>query len=73
MIGDFIFGMEDVEGDGIVMDIYFVLVKVCNIDSVIDLLVDFGKWIFCLSYQVNLGEMVEIFLNEDEKCKYLFN
>lgn len=50
MIGDFIFGMEDVEGDGIVMDIYFVLVKVCNIDSVIDLLVDFERWIFCLSY-----------------------
>lgn len=71
--GDFIFGMEDGEGDGTVTDIYSVPVKVRNIDSVTDLPVDPGRRTPRSSHQANPGEMVEIPLNEDEKCKHLFN
>lgn len=65
--------MEDGEGDGTVTDIYSVPVKVRNIDSVTDLPVDPGRRTPRSSHQANPGEMVEIPLNEDEKCKHLFN
>lgn len=73
MTGDFIFGMEDGEGDGAVTDIYSVPVKVRNIDSVTDLPVDPERRTPRSSHPANPGEMVEIPLNEDEKCKHLFN
>lgn len=68
--GDFIFGMEDGEGDGAVTDIYSVPVKVRNIDSVTDLPVDPERRTPRSSHQANPGEMVEIPLNEDEKSTH---
>lgn len=65
--------MEDVEGDGTVTDIYSVPVKVRNIDSVTDLPVDPERRTPRSSHQANPGEMVEIPLNEGEKCKHMCN
>lgn len=65
--------MEDVEGDNSVTDIYSVPVKVRNIDSVTDLPVDPERRTPRSSHLANPGEMVEIPLNEDEKCKNLMH
>lgn len=68
--GDFTFGMEDVEGDNSVTDIYSVPVKVRNIDSVTDLPVNPERRTPRSSHLANPGEMVEIPLNEDEKSTH---
>lgn len=65
--------MEDVEGDNSVTDIYSVPVKVRNIDSVTDLPVNPERRTPRSSHLANPGEMVEIPLNEDEKCKHLMH
>lgn len=68
--GDLNFGVEDVEGDVNVTDVYSVPVKVRNVDKVTDLPVDPERRATRSSQHANPGEMVEIPLTEDEKSTH---